>query len=181
MQERLKEFLNKIPEWWNKFSARQRIFSIAAVMIAAVAILMIVFIRSGYILLIEGETTAEAYNIDNVTVSTTESDKQRKYELYLETRIANDTIARFEAVKNAVVNIYTPENNDALIDEMEDAYVSIILELDGEFTTDDAVLLAEVISKAVGNETAESIVILDTNGNKLFSGEDSYGAAGIAS
>ncbi len=181
MPERLKEILNKILEWWNKFSVRQRIFSIAAVMLIAVAILMTVFIRSEYILLIEDETPKEAYNIDNVTVGVTEEDKQRRYEVYLETRIADDMIAQFGAVKNAMVDINIPENNDVLIDEKEDAFVSIILELDGEFTTDDAALLAEVVSKAVGNETAENIVILDTNGNMLFSGEDSYGAAGIAS
>ena len=232
MPERLKEILNKILEWWNKFSARQKTFIIAAaaVVIIAVAILITVFTRPTYILLIDCETTKEAsevsdlltdqnldfrvsddgyridinkkqqseanlllgandiqaaaYTIDNVTAggfSTTEADKQKRYELYLETRIANDMIAKFSSVKSATVDISIPENNGTLIYEKEDSGAWIILELDGEFTTDNAAFLAKAVSKALGNETEEDIVILDTNGNMLFSGDDSYSAAGTAS
>lgn len=232
MPDKMKEIINKILERWNKFSARQKTFIIAAAagIIIAMAILITALTRPRYILLIDCETTKEAsevsnlleeqgldfqvsddgyrieinknqqseanlllgandiqaaaYTIDNVTdggFSTTEADKQKRYELYLETRIADDMIAKFSTVKSATVEIYIPENSGTLIYEKEDTSVWILLELDGEFTTDNAAFLAKAVSKAVGNETEEKIVILDTNGNMLFSGDDSYSAAGTAS
>lgn len=232
MPERLKEILNKILEWWNKFSARQKTLIIAAAagIIIAFAIVITIVAKPRYILLIECETTKEAsevsdllteqnldfhvsddgyrieinkkqqseanlllgandiqaaaYTIDNVTdggFSTTEADKQKRYELYLETRIANDMVAKFSAVKSANVEINMPENSGTLIAEKEEASVWIILELSGEFTTDNAAYLAKGVAKAVGNETEENIVIMDYDGNMLFSGDDNYSAAGTAS
>ena len=149
MPERIKELLNKILEWWNKFSARQKTFIIASAagVVIAIAILATVLTRPQYILLLECESTKEAsqvtelldgqglqyrvsddgyrieinkkqqseanlllgandiqsaaYTIDNVTsggFSTTEADKQKRYELYQETRLADDFIAAFSAV-----------------------------------------------------------------------------------
>lgn len=232
MADRIKELLNKILEWWNKFSARQKTFIIAAAagVIIAIAILVTVLMKPQYVLLLNCDSTKEAsevtglleeqgldymvsddgyqikinknqqsdanlllgandiqsaaYTIDNVTdggFSTTEADKQKRYELYLETRLANDLIARFTAVKSAVVELSIPENDGTLISSKEEVSVWVLLELNGEFTTDNAAFLAKAVSKAVGNETEEKIVILDMEGNMLFSGDDSYSAAGTAS
>lgn len=232
MADRVKELLNKILEWWNKFSSRQKTFIIAAAagVIIAIAILATVLLKPQYVLLLNCDSTKEAsevtdlleeqgldytvsddgyqikinkrqqsdanlllgandiqsaaYTIDNVTdggFSTTEADKQKRYELYLETRLANDMIARFTAVKSAVVDLSIPENDGTLIAAKEDSSAWIILELNGEFTNDNAAFLAKAVSKALGNETEENIVILDTEGNMLFSGDDSYSAAGTAS
>lgn len=232
MADKVKELLNKILEWWNKFSAKQKTFIIASAagVVIAIAILITVLAQPQYVVLLNCKTTKEAsqvvellegqgldytvsddgyqikinkknqsdaslllgandiqaatYTIDNVTdggFGTTESDKQRKYELYLETRLAEDFIARFDSVKSAIVEVHIPENDGTLISKKEDASVSILLTLNGEFTTDNAAYMAKAVSKAVGNETEENIVILDTAGNMLFSGDDSYSAAGTAS
>ncbi len=232
MADRIKELLNKLLEWWNKFSTRQKTFIIASTagVIIAIAILITVLAQPQYVVLLNCTTTKEAsevvdlldeqgldytvsddgyqikinkkeqsdaslllgandiqaatYTIDNVTdggFGTTESDKQRKYELYLETRLAEDFIAKFDSVKSAIVEVHIPENDGTLIATKEDTTVSILLELDGEFTSDNAAFLAKAVSKAVGNETDEEIVIMDTAGNMLFSGDDSYSAAGTAS
>lgn len=125
-----------------------------------------------------------AYTIDNVTeggFTTTEADKQRRYELYLETRLANDIIGKFTSVKSAVVDLVIPERTGTLIDSEEESSIWVILELDGEFTADAAASLAKGVSVAIGNETTEKVVITDVNGNMLFSGDDSYSAAGTAS
>lgn len=232
MADKIKELLNKILEWWNKFSARQKTFIVASAagVIIAIAILATVLMQPQYILLLECETTKEAsevvdileeegldfkvsddgyridinkkhqsdaslllgeneiqaatYTIDNVTdggFSTTESDKQKRYELYLETRLADDMITKFSTVKSAVVDIYIPENDGTLIASNEDSSAWILLELDGEFTTEMAASLAKAVAVSMGNETEENIVILDTAGNMLFSGDTTYSASGTAS
>ena len=152
MAERVRELLNKLLEWWNRFSTKQKTFIIAASagIIIVIAILITVFTKPQYVLLLEAKTTKEAaevkellegegleyeisddayqirikreqqadarlllaandiqaaaYTIDNVTdggFSTTESDKQKRYEYYMETRLADDFIARFSSVKSA--------------------------------------------------------------------------------
>ena len=232
MADRVKELLNKVLEWWNKFSARQKTFIIcaAAGVILAFAILITVLTKPQYIVLVNCESTKEAseivellegegldyqvsddgyqikinkkqqsdaslllgandiqaytYTIDNVTdggFSTTEADKQKRYELYLENRIANDIIGKFTSIKSAVVDLYIPEKDGTLIKTEEESSIWIVLELEGDFTTENAAGLAKAVAVAIGNKTSENVVIMDTAGNMLFSGDDSYSASGTAS
>ena len=232
MADRIKELLNKVLEWWNKFSTKQKTFIISAGagIILAFAILITVITLPQYIVLANCGTTKEAseivallegeglqykvsddglqikinkkqqsdaslllgandiqsvlYTIDNVTdggFSTTEADKQKRYELYLETRLANDMISRFSSIKSAVVDLYIPEQTGTLIDSEEESSIWILLELDGDFNTDNAAGLAKAVSVAIGSKTAENVVIMDYDGNTLYCGDDSYSAAGTAS
>lgn len=232
MADRIKGLLDKLLEWWNKFSTKQKTFIISAGagIILAFAILITVLTRTQYIVLANCETTKEAseivalldgeglnyevsddglqikvdkeqqsdaslllganniqaatYTIDNVTdggFSTTESDKQKRYELYLETRLANDIIGKFTSVKSAVVDLYIPEQDGTLIASEEESSAWIVLELDGDFSADSAAGLAQAVAVAIGNKTSEDIVIMDFDGNTLYSGNDSYSAAGTAS
>ncbi len=60
------------------------------------------------LLLGANDIQAAAYTIDNVTeggFSTTEGDKQKRYELYMETRLANDIIGKFSAIESAAVDL----------------------------------------------------------------------------
>ena len=109
------------------------------------------------------------------------TNKQKRYELYMETRLANDIIGKFSAIKSAVVDLYIPEQTGTLIAAEEESYVWVLLELNGDFNSDNAAGLAKAISVAIGNKTSENVVIMDTNGNTLYSGDDSYSAAGTAS
>lgn len=232
MADRIKGLLDKLLEWWNKFSTKQKTFIISAGagIILAFAILITVLTRTQYIVLANCETTKEAseivalldgeglnyevsddglqikvdkeqqsdaslllganniqaatYTIDNVTdggFSTTESDKQKRYELYLETRLANDIIGKFTSVKSAVVDLYIPEQDGTLIASEEESSAWIVLELEGDFSADSAAGLAQAVAVAIGNKTSEDIVIMDFDGNTLYSGNDSYSAAGTAS
>ena len=65
MVDRLKELLQKIIDWWNKFSAKQKtaIISITAGVIMALAILATVLTRPQYKTLITCESTKEASEI----------------------------------------------------------------------------------------------------------------------
>jgi len=124
------------------------------------------------------------YGIDNVTdggFSTTESDKQKKYVTYLERQLQDDFIGMFPAIKEAVVILNLPVNDGTMISMDQEAYASIVLTIDGEFTTDNAAFLAKAVATALGNDTTENISIIDSNSNLLYSGTDNYSVGGAAS
>lgn len=231
MADRIKGLLNKVLEWWNKFTAKQKTILVSATagVILVIAIIAAVLTRPQYVLLLNCETTKEAaqvkelldgnnmnykisddalqirilkaqqsdatlllaandiqsveYGIDNVvngSFSTTEADKQKKYQLYLESKLENQFLKKFTAIKSANVDLSLPENDGTLISTDEEAFASILLELDGEFTADNAAYLARAVATAIGNTTTNNIVILDTEGNMLFSGDDNYTMSGVA-
>ena len=136
------------------------------------------------LLLASNNIQANSYTIDNVTsggFSTTESDKQKRYELYMETRLAQDLLGTFSFVKSAVVELNIPENDGTLISKQEDSSAWVVLELKEEITQDTAAGIAKAIAVAIGNKTEEGIVIMDTQGNTLYSGSESYSVSGTAS
>lgn len=135
------------------------------------------------LLLGANDIQSAAYSIDNVTnggFSTTESDKQRKYQLYMEKRLEKEFIEKFSSIKSATVELSIPENDGTLISSEEEAFASVLLELQGEFTTDNAAFLARALATAIGNTTTNNVVIIDTEGNMLFSGDDNYTISGTA-
>ena len=170
--DKLKEFGNKILEWWNRFTAKQKtlIVGIVAVVILAIVIIVSRLTKPQYVLLRECETTKEAaevrdllngeeltyeisddglvvrilasqlsdanlllganniqaasYGINNVTdgnFSTTESDKQKKYVVYLEKKLENDVLSKFTAIKSAYVTLNIPEDTGTLIAKEEES------------------------------------------------------------
>lgn len=229
MIDRLRSLWEKILEWWNRFTTRQKtiIIVVAAVVLIAVGILVTVLTRDKYITIYVAETTEEtnavtaildensitykvsddglsvmileenqsqanlalgsnslksqAYGIENVTeggIATTEANTQRKYILYLESQLEHDFIQQFDAVKSAHVELHIPTDDGTLIAGQEESSASILLELEEEFTPEQASYLARAVATAIGNESTNNVVIMDTQGNMLFSGEDNYSAAG---
>lgn len=228
--EKLKELLNRILEWWNRFTAKQKTLIVAGIAVLVLAIVIIVsrLTQPQYVLLKECENTAEAaqirdllegeelkytisddglvihvlreqvsdaqlllganniqaagYTIDNVTdgsFSTTESDKQKKYIVYLEDSLERD-IAKFDAVQSANVRLNIPENDGTLASEDEESFAWVLLTLKDEFSTDSAAYLARSVATAIGNTTTNNIVIMDSEGNMLFTGDDNYTVSGAA-
>ncbi|MDE5598603.1 MAG: flagellar M-ring protein FliF, partial [Lachnospiraceae bacterium] len=163
--EKLKELGNRILEWWNRFTTKQKtlIVMVVAAVILAIAIVVTILHRPEYVLLKNCEDTTQAadvrdllesegltytisddglefrilksqqsdailllgsnnirtagYSIDNVTnggFSTTESDKQRQYVLYLEKYIEDNVLEPLEVVKTATVTLNIPENTGTL-------------------------------------------------------------------
>lgn len=231
MADRVKVLLEKVLEWWNKFTAKQKTLIVSAIsgVVLVIAILGTMLSRPQWVLLRQCETTKEAseitelldansiekdvsqdgliikvkqedesdanlllganqiqaagYSIDNVMsggFSSTESDKQKKYQLYMETRLEKQFIEKFAAIKTANVELSIPENDGTLISKEEESFASILLEIDGEFTPDSAAFMARAVATAIGNKTTNNIVIIDTEGNMLFSGDDNYSMAGSA-
>ena len=234
MADRLKALWQKILDWWNQFTAKQKTLIVGAgsVILLTIIILVSVLNQPQYVLLVNANSTKEAseikelldsnsinykmsddglefkvlkkdqgnaslllgandiqsyaYTIDNVTdgsFSTTESDKQKKYVLYLESRLESDFINRFTDIKSANVQLHIPDNDGTLIGNQEESSASILLELDDNatFNEDNAAFLARAVAKAIGNSSTKDIVILDTNGNMLFAGDEDSTISGMAS
>ncbi|MCR4758478.1 MAG: flagellar M-ring protein FliF [Butyrivibrio sp.] len=234
MADKLKALWQKVLDWWNQFTAKQKTLIIGAgsVILLTIIILVSILNQPQYVLLATANSTKEAseikelldsnsinykmsddglefkvlkkdqgdaslllgandiqsyaYSIDNVTdgnFSTTESDKQKKYVLYLESRLESDFISKFEAIKSANVQLNIPDNDGTLIGNQEEASAWVLLNIaDGaSFSEDNAAFLAKAVAVAIGNENTENIVILDTNGNMLFSGSEETTTSGLAS
>ena len=234
MAERLRALWQKVLDWWNQFTARQKTLIVGAgtVILLTIIILVTVLNQPQYVLLVQANSTKEAseikdlldtnsinyklsddglefkilkkdqadanlllgandiqsyaYTIDNVTTSsfsTTESDKQKKYVVYLESRLEQDFMAKFDAIKSANVDLHIPDNDGTLIGNQEESSAWILLELreESEFTEDNTAFLAKAVAAALGNKSTNDIVILDTQGNMLFAGSEDTDSPRIAS
>jgi len=124
----------------------------------------------------------ESYGIENVSeggFSTTESDRQRRYKLYCESKLEEDLRAN-SAVRSANVQLSIPEDNGTLIATKEESFASVVLELESELPEEAATSMAHFIATALGNKTMDNITIIDTEGNLLFAGEDDLSSSGSA-
>lgn len=118
--------------------------------------------------------------VGNASLSTTESDKQKLYTEYREKRLKKD-LENFSFVNTASVSMFVPENDGTLIKNNKESHVQITLGLSGECTPENAAAIARMAKTVVGNETTDNIVIIDTDGNLLFSGGEESSVAGYAS
>ncbi len=111
--------------------------------------------------------------------STTASDTQKLYVDYLQKELAAN-FENYTAVRDAKVQINYPEQDGTLLAKQEEAYCYILLDLKGTFTEANAATMAKAAASRLGNDTTENIVIVDVDGNLLFSGENDYTTAGQA-
>lgn len=135
------------------------------------------------LLLGANDIPTQGYDLSNVTgggFSTTESDKQRQYKLYLESLMETD-LAGMENIKSATVQLSIPENDGTLISKKEDSSAAIMIEPEGEFNQDNAATVARFVKTALGNADIANITIIDNMGNLLFSGDEEQSITGSAS
>lgn len=134
------------------------------------------------ILLGSNDIPTEGYGIDNVfdgSFSTTESDKTKKYQLYLEGKFEKQ-LATISNIESASVSLSIPEEDGTIISMGQETYASVILTLSGEMEEEQAAGIAKFMATEVGNDSTDNILILDSDGNTLFSGGDSSTAIGNA-
>lgn len=234
MPERFRALWQKVLDWWNQFTAKQKtlIVGAGAIVLLTIIILVTALNQPQYVLLVQATSTKEAseikdlldsnsinykmsddglefkvlkkdqgnaslllgandiqsyaYSINNVTdgnFSTTESDKQKKYVKYLESQLEHDMLSKFTALNSATVTLHIPDNDGTLIGNKDEASAFVILDVaePNSFGEDNANFVAKGIATALGKKSTNDIVILDTNGNLLFSGSEETTDAGIAS
>ncbi|MCR4924505.1 MAG: flagellar M-ring protein FliF [Lachnospiraceae bacterium] len=117
---------------------------------------------------------AQSYSLESALsggFSTTESDKAKTYKLYQEQHL-QEIMKSVPAVTEAYVTLSIPENDGTLLAEKEEAYASVMLDLNEQLENGVAENFAKNIATALGNKTTENITIIDSNGNLLYSGAD---------
>lgn len=122
------------------------------------------------------------YTIDDVTdggFSTTESDKQKRYVVYMQDYM-EEILEANSSVKKATVQLDIPEDDGTLIAQETESFAAVTLQLEGELDEDAAAALARCIATGLGNETTDNVTIIDTEGNLLFSGENSSDTEGTS-
>lgn len=128
---------------------------------------------------------AAEYSIDSVFdggFSSTESDKTKKYQEFMEAKFQS-ALGNMDNVKRAIVNISVPENDGTLLSKEKESYASVMLELENpeDMTQDQAADIARFVATELGNDTTSNVVIMDTTGNMLYSGQDENSLTGSAS
>ncbi len=122
------------------------------------------------------------FSIDNVTdgMTATESDKSKRYKVYLEGRLER-LLNTLEPVKEAKVVLTIPEDDGTLIAEKQDASAAVTLTLVDAIDADVAQSIARNVATALGNDSTTSVHIMDNQGNTLFDGANESGTSGSAS
>lgn len=135
------------------------------------------------ILLGSNSIPTNGFTIDdalNGTFTTTEQDKDRRYQKYLQEELAN-TIEHLANVREAQIQMNLPKDDGTLIAKQEPAYAAVVLDLDGEMDEEQAAGLARLVATALGNGSTENITIMDSENNTLFAGGDETSLTGLAS
>lgn len=131
-------------------------------------------LSSATLLLGANNYPADGYSLSEALsggFSTTESDKQKTYKLYLERKL-QDVMEAQNAVKSAYVTLSIPDDDGTLLSQKEEPYASVMLDLAEELGTGVAENFAKNIATALGSKTPQNVTIIDSNGNLLFSGAE---------
>ncbi|MBQ0042261.1 MAG: flagellar M-ring protein FliF [Lachnospiraceae bacterium] len=126
------------------------------------------------LLLGENGIPTTSYTLDMALdggLSTTESDKQKKYVLAIQSELESD-LESYQFVKRAIVKLSIPTDDGTLISNKAESSASVCLQLSGQFTPEMAQGMAKFIATGLGNDTTDKIVIMDTEGKLYFSGTD---------
>ena len=104
------------------------------------------------------------------SLSTTNSDRTLKLNLYLQNQLRN-YIRTMEGVEDAQVYYIPTETGTSILTEAQDTSASVLLTVNDDFNVQTAETIAETVASVIGNKTAEKIKVADQAGNLLYGGE----------
>lgn len=118
---------------------------------------------------------SKGYDISDVidgSFSTTEADKKKRYQVYLEDKFAAQ-LETISGIKDAEVTLSIPDDDGTLIADSKDSYANVILTLTDNLDAKTAAGIAKYIATGLGNDNTDNITIIDSEGNSIFiGGED---------
>lgn len=127
---------------------------------------------------------AAGYTLEDAlasSFSTTEADKQKQWQSYLENKFAGD-LASLDGVKSATVTVVLADKTNTYYSTKTEASVSAVLNLEGNNMDDEmANTVAQFLATSVGNTSTNKITIISTAGETIFSGADSTASGGSTS
>ncbi|MDF2944515.1 MAG: hypothetical protein K0S01_3373 [Herbinix sp.] len=106
----------------------------------------------------------------NNSLSTTNSDRTLKLNLYIQNQLRN-YITTMEGVDDAQVYYIPVESSNSILTEAQDTSASVLLTVNDDFQSTTAETIAEVVASVIGNTTADKIKVADEQGNLLYGGE----------
>jgi flagellar M-ring protein FliF len=106
----------------------------------------------------------------NNSLSTTNSDRTLKLNLYFQNQLRN-SIMEMEGIDDAEVYYLPAESSGSILSEVQDTSASVLLTTNDDFEASTAETIAQVVSSVIGNEDAKSIKVADQYGNLLYGGE----------
>lgn len=221
--EQLKKILDRIVEFWNKYTRKQKgiIISVAAVVVIAFVILVFVVQKPTYVTLRQCSSYSElsevtnllesngyTYEIDDATFtvrvkqedltnakmvlattnisadgytiqdalnssfSTTETDRNRMWQKYLESEFAKDLV-RLDGIKAASVRVTLANNSNIFVNNKNEHSVAVVITPEREIDEQMAESIAQFLATSIGNSTTNKITVISTDGQTLFSGSES--------
>ena len=116
-------------------------------------------------LIASNDIKPSGYSLDdalNSSLTTTESDKNKKYAKYLETKFEND--------------ITSLDDTNSFYSTKKDTTVAVTIDTNKTVGEDTAESIAVLLATAVGSSNTNGITIIDTSGKTLFNGADNSGS-----
>ena len=116
--------------------------------------------------------SSAGYTLDDAvssSLSTTETVMKEKYTAYLESKFKQD-LESMDAIKSARVNISYPETGNSIFSETQDAKITAVLDLKKELSDEQAEAIGLLLATNVGNDNTNSVIIVDSQSNVLYSG-----------
>lgn len=129
-------------------------------------------VNATYLIAQEGITASE-YTVENALsggFSTTSDDKEKLYQKALEEKMRK-VIESFDYVNSASITFNMPTSKLSIINSDEETFVSAVLDLKADMPSGAAESMAKYMATAVGNETTNSVTIIDTRGKMLYKGD----------
>ena len=113
----------------------------------------------------------------NNSLSTTNSDRTLKINLYMQNQLRN-YIVKMEGVEDAEVYYIPVEATNTILTPQQETNASVLLTTNDDFEPQTAETIAQVVSSVIGNTSSEKVKVADQNGKLLYGGEqDLYSGA----
>ncbi len=106
----------------------------------------------------------------NNSLSTTNSDRTLKINLYMQNQLKN-YITTMEGVDDADVYYIPIDNSNTILTPAQETNASVLLTVNKDFEIKTAETIAEVVASVIGNSSTNKIKVADQFGNLLYGGE----------
>jgi flagellar M-ring protein FliF len=113
----------------------------------------------------------------NNSLSTTNSDRTLKINLYMQNQLRN-YIIKMNGVEDAEVYYIPVDATNSILTPTQETNASVLLTTNDDFEAKTAETIAQVVASVIGNSSPSKIRVADQNGNLLYGGEqDLYSGA----
>ena len=110
----------------------------------------------------------------NNSLSTTNSDRTLKLNLYMQNQLRN-YIKTMDGVEDAQVYYIPVDNSTSILSDAQETSASVLLTTNDDFKAQTAQTIAEVVASVIGNKSTDKIKVADQEGNLLYGGaQDLY-------